>query len=167
VDEAQGVTFRVLGPINVRGRAEPVNVYQIEWREEETSDFLTMQGHLDPEYVNGDVDILGREVELTWNGVSKRFKSFELPVNIGRVRGVEFLVNDPRVSRTHARLEWRNGSVVLVDVSTYGSWIRFASATGSDVLLRREECVLHGQGELALGASFADDTVPTVSFRVI
>jgi class 3 adenylate cyclase len=167
VDEAQGVTFRVLGPINVRGRAEPVNVYQIEWREEETSDFLTMQGHLDPEYANGDVDILGREVELTWNGVSKRFKSFELPVNIGRVRGVEFLVNDPRVSRTHARLEWRNGSVVLVDVSTYGSWIRFASATGSDVLLRREECVLHGQGELALGASFADDTVPTVSFRVI
>jgi adenylate cyclase len=112
------------------------------------------------------VDALGREVELQWNGVTKKFKSFDLPVHIGRIRNVEFAVNDPRVSRTHARLEWRNGSVVLVDVSTYGSWVRFAGASGSDILLRREECVLHGEGVLALGASFADATVPTVAFKV-
>ncbi|APW42874.1 adenylate/guanylate cyclase domain-containing protein [Rhodoferax saidenbachensis] len=167
VDEGHGVTFRILGPISIRGRAEPCTVYQIEWREEETSDFLTMQGQLDPAYSSGDVDVLGREIELTWSGQTKRFKAFDLPIHIGRVRNVEFMVNDPRVSRTHARLEWRNGSVVLVDVSTYGSWVRFAGANGSDVLLRREECVLHGQGELALGASFADATVPTVSFKVL
>jgi hypothetical protein len=76
------------------------------------------------------------------------------------------MVNDPRVSRTHARLEWRNGSVVLVDVSSYGSWVRFGSNQGSDVLLRREECVLHGEGELAFGASFADGSVPTVHFSI-
>jgi len=167
IAEAQGVTFRILGPINIRGRAEPCTVYQVEWAEESTgSDFLTMQGELDPVYANGEADILGREIELTWMGTVKRFRSFELPVHIGRVRTVEFMVNDPRVSRTHARLEWRNGSVVLVDISSYGSWIRFAGATGSDVLLRREECVLHGQGELALGASFADPHVPTVRFQV-
>ena len=112
-------------------------------------------------------DVLGREVELRWADHSQSFKSFELPIHIGRVRSVEFMVNDPRVSRTHARLEWRNGSVVLVDVSSYGSWIRFAGANGADVLLRREECVLHGEGELALGASFADPNVPTVHFKVI
>jgi len=167
VDEGQGVSFRVLGPINIRGRLEPCSVYQIEWKEEETSDFLTMQGQLDPVYSSGEVDALGREIELTWGGQTKRFKAFELPIDIGRVRTVEFMVNDPRVSRTHARLEWRNGSVVLVDVSTYGSWVRFSGAKGSDLLLRREECVLHGQGELALGASFADATVPTVSFKVL
>ncbi len=167
VAEGQGVTFRVLGPISIRGRAEPCSVYQIEWKEEDASDFLTMQGHLDPAYAAGDVDALGREVELSWSGQTKRFKAFDLPIHIGRVRNVEFMVNDPRVSRTHARLEWRNGSVVLVDVSTYGSWVRFAGANGSDVLLRREECVLHGQGELALGASFADATVPTVAFKVL
>ena len=167
VTEAQGVTFRVLGPIHIRGRAEPCTVYQIEWRETEASDFLTQQGEMDPALGNTDSDILGREVELTWLGNARRFKSFELPVHIGRVRSVEFMVNDPRVSRTHARLEWRNGSVVLVDVSSYGSWVRFSSATGSDVLLRREECVLHGDGDLALGASFADPHVPTVHFRII
>ncbi len=167
VDEAQGVTFRILGPINIRGRAEPCTVYQIEWREEEATDFLTMQGALDPEFATGDKDALGREIELDCMGNTKRFKAFDLPIHIGRVRNVEFAVNDPRVSRAHARLEWRNGSVVLVDVSTYGCWVRFNGAKGSDILLRREECVLHGTGELALGASFADATVPKVAFKII
>jgi class 3 adenylate cyclase len=167
VDEARGMTFRILGPISIRGRAEPCTVYQIEWREEEASDFLTMQGQLDPIYASGEVDALGREIELTWMGYAKRFRSFDLPVHIGRVRNMEFVVNDPRVSRTHARLEWRNGSVVLVDVSSYGTWVRFSGGGGSDVLLRREECVLHGHGELALGASFADATVPTVAFSIL
>ena len=166
VSEAQGVTFRILGPINIRGRAEPCTVYQIEWREEEASDFLTMQGELDPVVMAGESDVLGRSIDLTWLDHSKSFKSFDLPVHIGRVRNVDFMVSDPRVSRTHARLEWRNGSVVLVDVSSYGSWIRFAGASGADILLRRDECVLHGEGELALGASFADPTVPTIRFKV-
>jgi adenylate cyclase len=167
VDESPGIAFRVLGPISIRGRAEPCNVYQIEWREEVATDFLTMQGELDPVYASSDVDALGREIELTWRGSTKRFKSFELPIQIGRVRDVEFVVNDPRVSRTHARLEWRNGSVVFIDASSYGSWVRFTGATGSDVLLRRDECVLHGKGELALGASFADASVPTVTFSIL
>ena len=167
VDEGTGVTFRALGPIGIRGRGEPCSVFQVEWRQEEVTDFLTMQGKIDEVYASGNVDILGREIELTWMGSAKRFKSFELPVAIGRVHTVEFMVNDPRVSRTHARLEWRNGSVVFVDLSSYGSWVRFTGAKGGDVLLRREECVLHGKGELALGGSFADPSVATVHFSVM
>lgn len=165
VTESGGVRFRTLGPINIRGRAEPCTVYQIEWREEQTTDFLTVQGQIDPGLMDPDADPLGRQIELRWLDDRKIFKSFELPVLIGRVRQVEFAVNDPRVSRTHARIEWRNGSVMLVDVSTFGSWVRFSGA-GSDLLLRREECVLHGTGEIALGASFADLSVPTVVFSV-
>nr|WP_315479096.1 adenylate/guanylate cyclase domain-containing protein [uncultured Rhodoferax sp.] len=165
--EVRGSSFRMLGPIHIRGRAEPCNVFQIEWREEEPSDFLTMQAQLNPDdLLSGAGDALGREVMLQWMDTVKSFKSFELPIHIGRVKNVEFVVNDPRVSRTHARLEWRNGCVMLVDVSSYGSWVRFSEAGGADVLLRREECVLHGKGELALGASFADLSVPTVAFTI-
>jgi predicted component of type VI protein secretion system len=102
---------------------------------------------------------------LTWGTKKKTFKSFDLPIHIGRVRQAEFVVNDPRVSRSHARIDWRNGSVMLVDVSSYGCWIRF-SGGGSDLLLRREECVLHGHGEVALGSSFADVDAPIVKFSV-
>lgn len=164
-DEAPGVRFRILGPISIRGRVEPCTVYKVEWQNDVTSDFLTLQADLDPLFDAGNTDALGGQVELTWLGIKKTFKSFELPIHIGRVRDVEFVVNDPRVSRTHARIDWRNGSVMLVDVSSYGSWLRF-SGGGADILLRREECVLHGCGEIALGSSFNDLSAPTVQFPV-
>lgn len=164
-NEAEGVRFRMLGPISIRGRAEPCTVYQVDWQEDVASDFLTMQADLDPMCDSAQTDVLGGQIELTWLDTKKTFKSFELPIHIGRVRQAEFVVNDPRVSRTHARIDWRNGSVMLVDVSSYGCWVRF-SGGGSDLLLRREECVLHGRGEIALGSSFADLSAPTVSFSV-
>lgn len=164
-NEAEGVRFRMLGPISIRGRAEPCTVYQVDWQEDVASDFLTMQADLDPMRDAAQTDVLGGQIELTWLDTKKTFKSFELPIHIGRVRQAEFVVNDPRVSRTHARIDWRNGSVMLVDVSSYGCWVRF-SGGGSDLLLRREECVLHGRGEIALGSSFADLSAPTVSFSV-
>ena len=164
-DEADGVRFRILGPISIRGRAEPCTVYQVEWQEDVASDFLTMQADLDPALDAGGADVLGGQIELTWMDVKKTFKAFDLPIHVGRVRQAEFVVNDPRVSRTHARIDWRNGSVLLVDVSSSGCWVRFAGG-GSDLLLRREECVLHGRGDIALGSSFADLSAPTVSFSV-
>ena len=163
--EAEGVRFRPLGPITIRGRAEPCAVFQVEWHENVNSDFLTMQASLDSQSGAIDKGVLGGEIELVWLDVRKRFRSFQLPIHIGRVSQAEFAVNDPRVSRAHARIDWRNGSILLVDVSTYGSWVRF-SGGGSDLLLRREECVLHGKGEIALGASFSDLSVPTVLFSV-
>ena len=33
--------------------------------------------------------------------------------------------------------------------------------------LRRTDCVLHGSGDIALGAPFDDFTVPTVSFTLV
>lgn len=163
--EEDSMRFRQLGPIHIRGRAEPCTVFQVDWQEDVASDFLTMHAELDPSFEAGRKDILGGEVELTMLDVRKLFRSFELPIHIGRVRQAEFCVADPRVSRTHARVDWRNGSVILVDLSSYGCWVRF-SGGGADLLLRREECVLHGRGEIALGSSFADLSAPVISFSV-
>ncbi len=165
-NESDGVRFRLLGPISIRGRTEPCTVYQIDWREDEASSFLTMQGEVDATVHAELMDALGGQITLGLDGKNKTFKSFELPVHVGRVQKVEFNVNDPRVSRTHARIDWRNGGFVLTDLSSYGTWVRFAGA-GNEIFLRREECVLHGRGELALGAPFTDPTMPLVSFSVL
>ena len=165
VKSTDGARFRPLGSINIRGRAEPCSVYQVEWKVEENSDFLTMQADLPTTPPDARADALGGQIELGWSSNVKAFNSFDLPIHIGRVRTVEFVVDDPRVSREHARIDWRNGSVTLTDISTYGSCVRFYGG-GSDLLLRRNDCVLHGQGEIALGASFADANVPIVKFSV-
>lgn len=162
---ANGIRYRPLGPISVRGRVEPCNVYQVEWHEDQSTDFITMQGEIDPMSKAAKADALGQEVHLSWGDQKRVFRAFELPAHIGRIRHCEFVVADPRVSRTHARLEWRHGRIMLIDMSSYGTWIRFVGAR-SELLLRREECVLHGRGQIALGASFADASAPMLNFEV-
>jgi class 3 adenylate cyclase len=160
------VRYRSLGPIAIRGKAEPMPVYRIEW-EEEASEFLTVQSTLNVLLPKTAVGI--SQIELRWLDVSRVFTPEMLPARLGRVAENDFIVNDPRVSRTHARLEWRNGSFALVDVSSYGTWLRFSDAAGqgtTELTLRREECVLHGSGEIGLGAPLSDFSAPIVSFAV-
>lgn len=159
------VRYRPLGTIPIRGRAEPCDVLQVEWRENLRSDFLTLQAEISEQQLL-DGGALGGKVSLSWLDVQKSFLSSQLPIQIGRVPQADFVVHDPRVSRAHARIEWRSGSFVLVDISSYGSWLRFTGGA-NDVLLRREECVLHGAGEIGLGASFSDLSVPTVAFEIV
>ena len=74
-------------------------------------------------------------------------------------------MNDPRVSRRHARIDWVDKHVVLTDLSSYGTWVRFPGGQ-ADLALRRSACVLLERGEIALGAPFSDFTVPTVRFSL-
>ena len=164
LEEAPDVRFRPLGTIAIRGRVEPCNVTQVDWKLNELSDFLTIQGDIETLQPSGE-DALGAKIELVCLDQRRVFNAFELPIHIGRSTALEFVINDPRVSREHARIEWRNGSPCLVDVSSYGSWLRFSDST-SEMLLRRNDCALHGSGEIALGAPFSDLSVPTVMFKV-
>lgn len=156
--------FRMLGPIHIRGRAEPCRVFQVEWQDNLGSDQLTLHAGFEPSKMGGR-DALGVHIELRWKEQKSDFNAFDLPLHIGRTHQAEFVVSDARVSRTHARLDWRNGSVVLVDRSSFGCWVRFAGS-GTPLLLRREECVLHGKGDIALGTSFSDPSAPVVEFAV-
>lgn len=165
--ERTGVSFRALGPIAVRGRTEPCSVFQIEWQQESLTDVMTVLGNFDPEHWKSTADVLGKEVTLECLGQVATFHSFDLPASIGRVRSNNFIVADPRVSRVHAQLSWKNGAVVLDDLSSYGTWVRFDGLSAGDTLLRRGSSVLHGKGLLALGASFSDADAPVVRFTVI
>ena len=55
---------------------------------------------------------------------------------------------------------------MLSDVSSFGSWVRFTDNPGSEILLRRNQCILHATGEIALGAPFSDFSAATVAFDV-
>lgn len=160
-----GVRFRSLGPISIRGKAEKRVVYRIEWQEEVVSELLTAPGSLDLLRAQQRTDTVLGQIELSWLDVNAAFKSSDLPIHLGRVSEAEFVVNDQRVSRLHAKVEWRNGTFVLIDLSSYGTWVRFAGSD-TELALRRDECVLHGRGDIALGAPFSDFTVPTVSFNL-
>ena len=153
---------RSMGSMVIRGLTESCVVHRIEWQEEVLSELFTMPASLMSfSAARNEVRPVG--VELSWLDTSVRFTSSELPVFLGRDADVQFVVQDPRVSRKHALIEWRSGKFYLEDISSYGTWVRF-SDSNAIVALRRQDCVLLLDGELALGASFEDFTVPIVTF---
>lgn len=157
------VRFRGLGAVSIRGKQEARVLFRIEWQEEVMSEFFTAPASLEQLPARGEAQ--SGQIELAWLDEHAKFRSAELPIHLGRVSDADFVVNDQRVSRIHAKIEWRNGTFVLVDASSYGTWVRF-NGSETELPLRREECVLHGEGEIALGAPFSDFSVPTVSFRL-
>lgn len=168
VVEGADVHFRALGPLSVRGRQQVCHVYQVEWHTgpEHSSELMTVQNNEDMAALLRGADVLGKTISLQPEGGSAQvFRAFDLPVSVGRVRSNQVVVLDPRVSRVHARLLWKNGAVVLEDLSSYGTWVRLAGG-GSDLLLRRESCVLYGDGLLGLGAGFQEQSCPMLRFSV-
>jgi class 3 adenylate cyclase len=164
LEARSGVRSRSLGPMRIKGKVDPCEVFRIEWQLDMQSEFLTMPAALHAVSPREDSDFVG--IELAWLDATRTFGTDHMPVRIGRVPEAGFVVNDPRVSRMHAQIELRAGNYVLEDLSSYGTWVRFA---GSDALvaLRRQEVLLTGDGEIALGAPFSDFSAPTVSFKLV
>lgn len=149
--------FRSLDRLALRGRAEPVQVHVLSRRR--GSDAAVTQF--------GDVSISGEPegVRLTWNDLSRVFDNRQLPVVLGRSPQANFCVDDSRVSRSHARVDWYSGSFQLTDLSYNGTYVRFND--GEIVSLRRGSCTLHGSGSIGLGGSPADPASACVSFDVL
>ena len=76
------------------------------------------------------------------------------------------MIGESTVSRCHARIESRDGSLLYTDLSSYGSWLR-PSGSSANLPLRRSACLLHGCGEIALGAPFGSPGVPVLGYRVL
>jgi len=158
-----GVRIRPLGAMSIRGMAESREVCQVDWDSVDTTDLLTLPAALDD--LAPVADSVGAQIKLCWLDVQAAFHSSELPIHLGRLSDAEFAVNDPRVSRRHARIDWVDSHFVLTDLSSYGTWVRFPGGS-SEVALRRSACILLEQGEISLGAPFTDFTAPTVTFTL-
>ncbi len=159
-----GVRSRSLGPMRIKGRVEPCEVFRVEWQPEMLSEFLTLPADLHA--LHGTSESVFGGIELAWLDSSHSFNITDLPLKIGRVPEADFVVSDPRVSRMHASIDIRSGNYVLEDISSYGTWVRFAGGDNA-ISLRRQECLLHSDGEIAMGAPFSDFSTPTVSFKLV
>ena len=76
------------------------------------------------------------------------------------------VIDDRRVSRRHARIEWAGGQCTLTDFSSNGTWVKFGRET-RPVILKRDNCVLHGQGMIGLGAMPEDSATVSFAFQII
>jgi len=157
VDKAR---FRSLDWMHLRGRAEPVHVHLLGGKRAATDAAATAFGAAlmpasEPE-----------GIRLIWQRTNRLIASDRLPIVLGRSPQSAFCVDDSRVSRQHARLDWQGGVFSLTDLSINGTFVRFAS--GGEVLsLKRGTCTLHGGGLIALGGSPNDPSAAAVKFEIV
>lgn len=150
--------FRSLDRLVLRGRVEPVHVHVLGGRRGAGDQAVTQFGDV------------GRVTEpdglrLVWGGLHRVFASLQLPVVLGRSPQATFCVDDSRVSRSHARVDWHSGSFQLTDLSYNGTYVRFND--GEIVSLRRGSCTLHGSGTIGLGGTPTDPSSACVNFDVL
>ena len=153
--------FRSLDRIMLRGRAEPVQVHVTGGRRGVHGDETVTQ-------FSGTYAVSVHEpdgLRLVWGANQRVFASEQTPVVLGRSPQASFCVDDSRVSRSHARIDWHSGSFQLTDLSYNGTYVRFAD--GEIVSLRRGACTLHGSGAIGLGGSPADPGSACVAFDVL
>ncbi|MDH5204226.1 MAG: FHA domain-containing protein, partial [Hylemonella sp.] len=157
----KGIRTRALGPMHIRGKSAAVSVSRIEWQTAAAAtDFMTMPADLSALTLptkRAAPDVM----TLSWLKTTQAFKISERPIYIGRHTDANFVVDHPRVSRMHARIFNRHNTLILEDLSTYGTWVRFAGGSGL-VTLRREECALTGMCEITLGGPPDPHGYPTL-----
>ena len=156
-EEQQG-KLRPLGPMFLRGKTEATEVYRVEWQPQRDFDATVM-----------GVSIMTPRgealLELNATGKSVWLDPRGGQVTLGRGANANLTINDSRVSRIHATVEWRGAHFVLADVSSFGTWVYFGNQT-EPVVLRRAECYLVGSGQIALGCDRNAEAAPLVQFTV-
>ena len=85
---------------------------------------------------------------------------------LGRSPQATYIIDDTRVSRSHARIDWHGGTFQLVDLSYNGTYVRFDNDP-EIISLRRGACTLHGSGVIGLGAPPSEPISPCVRFEVM
>lgn len=150
--------FRRLERLHLRGRLEPVEAWRLEPRRGQDA-MSTLFGDSAPAAIP-------EGIRLSCEGITKVHTVRSLPVILGRSHEATYCLDDSRVSRLHARLEWHGGNFQLTDLSSNGTFVRFGRQS-EVVTLRRGACTLHGKGVICLGVSPAVLNAPTVSFEIL
>ena len=132
---------RPLYSIPVKGKNDDIAICELTWKA--AGDATTMMPSLGPS--------VGRPLvlRLFYRNREIVLDDSRSTITLGRDQGSDVVVPERMASREHGRIEHRSGKFVLIDHSANGTYVTMRGER--ELVLRREECVLHGRGVIALG----------------
>jgi adenylate cyclase len=159
LEPAGRARFRSLERMQLRGRVEPVHVHLLEAARRFGDTAATAFGDIAPAPEP-------EGIRLVWMDLNRIYAGASLPVVLGRSPQATYIIDDTRVSRSHARIAWHGGTFQLTDLSYNGTYVRF-DHDPEIISLRRGSCTLHGSGMIGLGAPPTDPASPSVHFEIL
>ncbi|NNG01906.1 MAG: adenylate/guanylate cyclase domain-containing protein [Desulfobacteraceae bacterium] len=140
--------IRYVDQTRIKGKQKVMKLYELIWGE---PDEMTMIGTTSSPEPLEDV-LFTSELMLSYKDQTVKMDEKSPGITIGRLPSCDLVVTDRRVSRLHARIEFRRNKFVLIDQSTNGTYISKLDA--KPTVIRRDELVLNGEGFLSLGRRF-------------
>jgi len=139
---------RAITTIQVKGKAQEIQVYELIWQQSEDMTTLASQKSVyKPKNAKLRLMVQGAEVIL----------SSERPgVALGRDASADLVIKERMASRAHGKIERRLDKFILTDHSANGTFITIEG--DKEIVLRREEFTLRGHGWIAFGQSRATAT---------
>lgn len=150
--------LRSLGPMYLRGKNEVTEVFRVDWQPQKDVEATVMGVSMFKPTTEAALDITSGTQTLHLRPRGEK-------LTLGRGTTANMAINDSRVSRIHATVEWKGGHFILSDVSSFGTWVYFGNQT-EPVILRRTECYLVGNGQITLGCDRSAEAPPMASFVV-
>ncbi|HET7362102.1 MAG TPA: adenylate/guanylate cyclase domain-containing protein [Burkholderiales bacterium] len=139
---------RAITTIQVKGKAQEIQVYELIWQQSEDMTTLASQKSVyKPKNTKLRLLVQGSEVVL----------SSERPaVALGRDASADVIIKERMASRAHGKIERRLDKFILTDHSANGTFVTIEG--DKEIVLRREEFTLRGHGWIAFGQSRATAT---------
>jgi adenylate cyclase len=132
---------RAITTIQVKGKAEEIQVYELIWQQsEDMTTLASTKSIFKPKKTVLRLKVQGSEVVL----------SAEKPaVALGRDASADVVVKERMASRAHGKIERRLDKFILTDHSANGTYVTIEG--DREIILRREEFTLRGHGWIAFG----------------
>jgi class 3 adenylate cyclase len=154
-------TARMVDQTRVKGKSRLMDIFEITWGQPEE---LTIMRNNVCEMVAP----VSRQHSLMTLKLQRQHISIDLEnpiVTLGRNQTNRLVINDPEVSRLHARIEFRKDKFILIDQSTNGTYVY---PVGHKMLyLRRDEVLLEGRGFFSLGQEVRPDSPMAVHYMCL
>jgi len=131
---------RPLYSIPVKGKNDEIAICELTWKT--SADATAMMPTLGASTGHARLRLHYRNREIVLDETRSS-------ISLGRDQSSDVVVPERMASREHGHIEHRSGKFVLVDHSANGTYLTIAG--DRELVLRREECVLHGRGVIALG----------------
>ena len=153
---------RPFGKVNVKGKAHPFNTLKIEWDDSDSTSLFFHDDKTTP---------LVKKNLLTLEYKNKAIQLDEQQTFfiIGRGSSCDLVVPSGAASRSHARIECRQGHFIYFDQSSNGSFVMTTGRRANDginLLVHHREWVFSGTGWLGLGLPVKESGEEAIRFSV-
>lgn len=139
----------------VKGKSGQHKLYEYVWELEDVT--LMLDRSSAPE-------VLPFCLELKYSDKKIKVDQSRPSITMGRQNHNDLVLNYERISRSHARIEYRRGKFVLADNSSNGTYVHLQGE--NDTYINREEALLYGTGVISLGRRATPGSPGAIHFAV-